>query len=133
MVNATPMKNVKKILLVDDDEGFNYLNMISLQQNGVDCRVDIALNGKEALQYLLSSSDDCPDVILLDLNMPVMDGFEFLNKFEKQGAKCHTKSRVFVLSSSEREEDRYKTMSKTVVKGFFSKPLSPGDIREIMQ
>ena len=125
------MKSVNKILLVDDDEGFNFLNRINLEQNGVDCKVDIALNGKEALQYL-SSGGNCPDVILLDLNMPVMDGFEFLGKFEKQAPVCSTRSRVFVLTSSERDEDKYKTMSQTMVKGFFSKPLSPEDIQEIM-
>jgi CheY-like chemotaxis protein len=126
------MKKFKKILLVDDDAGFNFLNRITLQENGIDCPVDIALNGKEALQYISASPGDCPDVILLDLNMPVMDGFEFLGKFQKQ-ALCCSNSRVFVLSSSEREEDKYKTMSQPVVKGFFSKPLSPDDIKEIME
>ncbi len=125
------MGGVNKILLVDDDEGFNFLNRISLRQNGVDCQVDVALNGKEALQYL-SSAESCPDVILLDLNMPVMDGFEFLGKLEKQNNRCSVNSRVFVLSSSEREEDKQKTLGQGMVKGFFSKPLSAADIKQIL-
>lgn len=122
---------IKRILLVDDDEGFNFLNQATLQESGLDCQIDVALNGKEALQQL-ALQKECPDIILLDLNMPLMDGFEFLNKFSDM-ATCVNSSNIFVLSSSERDEDRRKSLGNKMVKGFFSKPLSEVHIRQIMQ
>src|ERR1700685_4270812 len=95
---------IKKILLVDDSQPFNFLSRITLQQAIPSCQIDEALNGKTALDYI-TRSDECPDVILLDINMPVMDGFEFLKEFERK-RKCSAHSKIFILTSSQREEDK---------------------------
>jgi CheY-like chemotaxis protein len=121
---------VKKILLVDDSQPFNFLSRITLQQAIPQCTIDEALNGKSALDYIGRSSD-CPDVILLDLNMPVMDGFEFLKEFEKKG-KCTGMTKIFILTSSQREEDRETALSNKFVRGYLSKPLSPPQIEQIL-
>jgi CheY-like chemotaxis protein len=121
---------LKKILLVEDDVAFNFLNRKVLKENQVLCQVDEALNGKAALKYL-ANTDTCPDVILLDINMPVMDGFEFLEEFEKQ-RKCLNTSNIFILTSSNREEDREQSLKNKLVKGYFDKPLNKLHIEQIL-
>lgn len=77
---------MKNILLVDDDNIFNFLNTKLLRQSGIADEIHTALNGKEALDLLnnyYTGAFALPDVILLDLNMPVMDGFAFLEAFKK--------------------------------------------------
>ncbi|MDB5283201.1 MAG: hypothetical protein JWO06_2276 [Bacteroidota bacterium] len=123
------MMDIKKILLVEDDQAFNFLNRMFLKSNEVDCQVDEALNGKAALDYL-SATKECPEVILLDLNMPVMDGFEFLEQLKKRN-KCSHASNVFILTSSALEEDRQISLSNQLVKGYFMKPLNKAHIEEI--
>ena len=119
---------LKNVLLVDDDEGFNFLNRLVFNDNQIDCDVHEAMNGKAAMDYL-EKSQQCPDVILLDINMPIMDGFEFLERFEKYNKCSHN---IYVLTSSGREEDKIKSMANKVVKGFFNKPLTSQHVQQIM-
>jgi CheY-like chemotaxis protein len=121
---------LKKILLVDDDEAFNFLNRIVFTDNNVNCLMDEVMDGKAALDYL-QQSNACPDVILLDINMPVMDGFEFLEQFENY-SKCSAVSKVFILTSSHREEDRQKSLANKYVKGYFDKPLNSSHVKQIL-
>lgn len=120
---------VKKILLVDDSQPFNFLTKQTLKKAIEGCQVDEVLNGQAAIKYL-NAAADCPDVILLDLNMPVMDGFEFLREFEKRG-KCLNNSKVFILTSSVLEEDKQAALANKYVKGYFDKPLGPEHIEKI--
>jgi CheY-like chemotaxis protein len=121
---------LSKLLLVDDDSAFNFLNRIILNTNGVNCDIEECLDGKSALD-IVASSEKCPEVILLDLNMPVMDGFEFLDEFEKQN-KCAGYTNVFILTSSNQEEDHKKALGYKCVKGYFDKPFCEDHIREIL-
>jgi CheY-like chemotaxis protein len=121
---------LNKILLVDDDKAVNYLNRLILKDNEINCPVDEALNGQQALDYI-SGTDDCPDVILLDINMPGIDGFQFLDEFEK-GVKCCDRSRIFILTSSIRDEDRVAALSNKLVSGYLDKPLTTEHIRKIL-
>ena len=121
---------MKNILLVDDDEGFNFLNRLIFVDNQVNCDVHEAMNGKAALDYLEKSAE-CPEIILLDINMPIMDGFEFLERFEKYD-KCSASTNVFVLTSSGRDTDRLKSLTNKHVKGFFNKPLSDAHVQQIL-
>ncbi len=118
------------MLLVDDDEAFNFLNRIVFTDNKVNCQLDEVMDGKAALDYL-EHTTVCPDVILLDLNMPVMDGFEFLEHFAKLG-KCSQTSKVFILTSSMRDEDRMKSLKNKYVMGYFDKPLNSSHLKQIL-
>ena len=124
------MMQLNKILLVDDDKALNYLNRLILKDNRVDCTVDEALDGQQALDYI-SAADNCPDVILLDINMPGIDGFQFLKEYEKIG-KCNQRSRIFMLTSSLRDEDRTTALSNKLVSGYLDKPLTTAHIRKIL-
>jgi CheY-like chemotaxis protein len=119
----------KKVLLVDDDAVVNFINRLMLTDHDVDCTVAEANDGQQAIEHIMANGD-CPDVILLDINMPGMDGFEFLAEYEKRG-KCCLNSKIYMLTSSPRQEEREKALTSRFVKGFFDKPLAPEHIREM--
>jgi CheY-like chemotaxis protein len=121
---------LNKILLVDDDKALNFLNRIELLANQVDCTIDEVLNGQQALDYI-ASVHECPDVILLDINMPGIDGFGFLKEFNAKD-KCCDQSKIFMLTSSQREEDINAALSYSFVKGYFDKPLTKAHIQEML-
>jgi len=120
---------LKKILLVDDDKSFIHLNRAMLKYNDVTCQIDECRNGQEALAYI-DVAKQLPDVILLDIDMPVMNGLEFLEKFEGHDNRDE-QTKVFVLSSSV-DQDRVKSRRYNFVKGYFHKPLTDSHIKEIL-
>ncbi len=128
---------IKNILLVDDDEVANYLHQMLLQElNGFE-NIFIAYNGQEALslleencQKVTTQPHACPDLIFLDLNMPGMDGFEFLDEMEKAP---FTKRRVhiIVVTSSDNQKDIQRAQSYGI-DGYVSKPLTEEKLRQIL-
>ena len=125
--------SLQKILLIDDDDAVNFLNKRKLKEFDSACEVVTAIDGREALNYL-AATDKCPDVILLDLNMPGLDGFGFLKKYEEQGKCCNeSKVFVFIVTSSLRNEDKMKAVTSGMVNGYFEKPLSENHIKIIQR
>jgi CheY-like chemotaxis protein len=122
--------SLKKIMLVDDSPAFNFLSRTLLKQFKVECAVVEALNGKAALDYL-SLNPEWPEVILLDLNMPVMDGFQFLDEFQKM-EKNGRQTEIFVLTSSNRDEDKVRSTNYSAVSAYFDKPLSFSHVQTIL-
>lgn len=114
--------NIKSILLIEDDE----LDVISLQRvlnkMNLDIKLYTAFNGIEALNLLQGPEKvPMPDLILLDLNMPRMNGIEFLEALRKDKTFDHIK--VFVMTTSNDEQDRSKT-EKLGISGYVIKPLN---------
>lgn len=125
------------ILLVDDDETTNYVNKRLLTRLNVAKEIKIFTNGREALAYLQQAAEDetekFPDLVFLDIKMPVMDGFTFLELYEKEDWGNHKPIVVLMLTSSASFYDleRLKTYKK--VKRHISKALTDADVREILQ
>lgn len=116
------------ILLVEDDE----LDVISVQRSlkklDIPYELHTAFNGKEALQLLTKTDNPVrPDVILLDLNMPKMNGIEFLTELRKKSGLNDFK--VFVMTTSAESVDRNAT-EKLGVAGYILKPLNHTDVKE---
>ena len=105
-------------LLIDDDPDDHELVLTGLQRTLASFRFVSAKNGFEALT-ILNSVHRMPDLILLDLNMPVMDGWQFFVEFKKLGKLKDIP--VVVLTTSDDEQDRKKLMSMGA-KDFFTKP-----------
>ncbi len=123
------MSKYKRILLVDDDETSNFLNELLIKGMDIVEEVSVAFNGQEALHYLQNDSGTFPQLIFLDLNMPVMDGFEFLEAFEKTHT---TKVPVFILTSSNNFKD-YERAKNFDVAGYLIKPLTEDKIRDVLK
>jgi len=111
------------------------LNKIELQDGQVCERLDEAWNGEVAIKYFeaLSKEKDgllnVPEIILLDLNMPVMDGWEFLEIFQQRFPEFAAKTKIFILSSSINPSDREKAKSESNVVDFLSKPLDEFELQ----
>lgn len=125
------MGRLKRLLLVDDDETSNFLNEFLIKGMDIVDEVFIASNGQEALDFIQGQKETLqyPQLIFLDLNMPVMDGFEFLEEFEKIQQQSDRKIPVYVLTSSNyfKDFERAKAFS---VAGYIIKPLTEEKIRE---
>lgn len=118
------------ILIVDDSPAFINLAKLMINKTGIICKIHEASNGKRALDYL-SQAEQCPDLILLDINMPVMDGFDFLEDY-KLASNCHPLTSIYMLTSSAQEIDKAKAHSYGIVKGYFEKPLTKENILQII-
>lgn len=119
------MPSLPSVLLVDDDEAARYLSQRLLRRLGLQNQVRQASNGLEALQQLQAdcqAGQTTPLLVLLDLNMPVMGGFEFLQEYRHLPAACRQATRVVVLSSSEQSADAQQ--ARELAADFVSKPLT---------
>ena len=130
MIPKETSLSLQKILLVDDDKTFIALNRAVLKYSDVDCRIDDCRNGKEALDYI-TSTEQQPDVILLDIDMPVMNGLEFLEQLKKQ-TTLSGRAKVFMLSSSCSDHSKVTSLQYPFVKGFFEKPLKDNHVQQIL-
>jgi len=118
------------ILIVDDSPAFNHLTILSIRKAGLDCDIVEMSNGQRALTYL-AETEQCPDIILLDINMPVMDGFDFLEEY-MLSHKCLDKTTIYMLTSSSQDVDKIKVRSFGIVKNYFEKPLSRENLDTII-
>ncbi len=115
---------MKKVLLIDDDEINNELNQIILQKFGYAEEAVVCENGQVALDYLTSIAPEAlPEVIFLDLRMPVMDGFQFLEAAQKVSDDLTKKISIYILTSSKNQQDMDKAKSFEVA-GYITKPLT---------
>lgn len=114
-------------MLVDEDEIDNIINQKIIESSNFAERIEVFRSGQDALDYLHEhnvSTVDLPDLIFLDINMPLMDGFQFLEEFEKQHQNVHDKCRIIMLSSSISPRDIDRAASNKYVKKYLNKPLN---------
>ena len=111
------------VLMVDDNENDLLFTRIALERSGVDYKVRAFERAQEALQMLATEPAHGIDLILLDINMPVMDGFGFLRAFDALPASQRGHAVVVMLSSSSDPVDRSRAAGHACVRGFMSKPL----------
>lgn len=125
------MYKFKNVLLVDDDYISNFiadhlLNKLNLCENVTFCR-----NGDEALKYLNECNDNFPELILLDINMPVMDGFEFIETF--QGLNMDkNKTRIIIYTASFNAKD-IEVLRNIGFNDFIIKPLTEEKLTDILK
>ncbi|MFD2246401.1 response regulator [Pontibacter ruber] len=132
------MKPLKTILLIDDDETTNYLNHRLLTRMEIADDIRVVTNGEEALDYLTKSFQGqegypTPDLIFVDIKMSVMDGFEFLEEYEKLEGAQKDRIVMLMLTSSASFYDLEKLKQFPDVRRHYSKPLAEADVREILQ
>ena len=120
------------ILLIDDDEPTNFLNKLTLEQSGCAQQIRIAQSGHEALDYLRESPVR-PDLIFLDINMPAMDGWEFLERYRGLPPARKADIVLIMLTTSLNPDDEKRTRSIPEVAGFENKPLTQGQLDNLLK
>jgi CheY-like chemotaxis protein len=126
---------MNRYLLIDDDEVITMIHPAIIRRVDKDCQIDISKQSYEALDFLnkqLAEGNNPPDFIFLDINMPMMNGFQFLDKLSDQLIEFLRNSQVVMLSSSVDPRDIEKAKHYPIVKDFISKPLSIDYISNIL-
>jgi CheY-like chemotaxis protein len=123
-MTANPEFRFNSVLLVDDNEIDNFINEKVISSTGFAMEIVIKKSADEAIDYLKENSDNIPEIIFLDLNMPDKDGFDFLVDFEKLDEAIKSQTKVIVLSSSISPEDINKASTNPYVLKYINKPLS---------
>jgi CheY-like chemotaxis protein len=123
------MNILKRVVLIDDDEVNNFVCESIIRNENFAEEVISFQGAEEALEFLKSSvslnGQHFPDLIFLDINMPGMDGWNFIEEFRKLPEHATQKCSLFMLSSAVDRKDIQCARSHKEVKEFFSKPLSP--------
>lgn len=124
------MIKVKNILLIDDDSISNAVAAALIEKMGITESITTASNGKEAITLLRNSYIDnrFPEIIFLDLKMPVMDGYEFLKAMKSIPGE----SKIFILSNNIHKEDFGLENNYNVVE-YYVKPLSSHNLEDIIE
>ncbi|MGV3541154.1 MAG: response regulator [Rufibacter sp.] len=123
------------ILLVDDDEVNNFLNLRLLKRLQVAQEINTVSSGLKALQFLQdlhSRQQPLPTLIFLDINMPVMDGFEFLHKLTALPMASELPI-IIMLTTSSNSKDIDQAKLSPAVAGYLSKPLTEGKVMALLQ
>lgn len=122
-------------MLIDDCEATNYYNQIIIDRENCANSVVTAQGGLQALEYLKQTSMEgnlVPDLIFLDINMPGMNGWEFLEEYEKLSNLKHAKVVLLMLTTSLNPDDHVRASKLKNVKGFVNKPLEAEKLHELM-
>lgn len=130
--------HLSNILLVDDDRATNFLNKRLLDKLDITDSINIARNGVEAMDYLRRAMEGqrdfpVPDLILLDLNMPLLNGWEFLEHYSSLPQGFRDAIKVLMLTTSLRQDDIERAAGSRVVSGFLHKPLTPQDVMRVLE
>ncbi|WP_103071327.1 response regulator [Aquimarina sediminis] len=129
-------KKLNMIMLVDDDSNTNLYNEYIINRLDIFKNIKIFQNGKRALEFLITQDDNGkfpqPEIIFLDINMPVMNGWEFLDEYKELTKEQQAQILIAMLTSSMNTEDSQKALSSGVVKEYIHKPLIEERIKEII-
>ena len=123
---------LNEILLIDDDRSTNFLHQLILERAGICEKIEVKSSATQALEYLKRIEENGvkpPDLIFLDLNMPIKNGWEFLEDFQ---ALHLAKPPIVILSTSMNPADHRRAVEEEVVRGFWQKPLSEETLQEVI-
>lgn len=133
------MKKINCILLVDDDESDNFFHSLTINDAAICQQIKVVTDGRHALDYMLKSADQNladefprPNLIFLDINMPRVDGFEFLEEYNKFADDIKSEIVIIMLTTSLNPYDIEKAMKYQVIRDYKNKPLTTEMLLEIV-
>ena len=121
-------KKLNHILLIDDDNDNNFIHKLIIEDSGVQADIYSVVSVPDAIQYLQSGGN--PDLIFLDINMPVLNGWDFINQYNNLPDKQN--SIIVMLTSSMNVSDEKKALSISEITEYKTKPLTPPIVKEVL-
>ena len=125
-----------EVLLVDDYDADNYMHEMLFEEMGVSEKITIKTNGKDAIDYLTTAQDGrhpCPELILLDINMPIMNGWEFLKAYQNLNEDVRGDVVLMMVTTSLNPDDRCAAESSTDINDFVTKSLSEDSLNSLLR
>ena len=123
------------VMLIDDDPDDNFLHQLVIQDTGLHPEILIAESGEKALSYFLKKTGENflkPDIIFLDINMPGMNGFDFLEKYKTLPFEVRSGTKIVMLSTSSLSRDQQKASSILSQVYYRTKPLTEQILEEVV-
>jgi CheY-like chemotaxis protein len=128
------------ILLIDDDEPTNFISKMLIEESNCSEHVQVTQSGEAALDYLTKGKSPkgqpelfpCPDLIFLDINMPAMNGWEFLDRYENLDGNYKGNVITVMLTTSLSPDDRLKAHNNSTISKFETKPLTLEKLNRIL-
>jgi response regulator RpfG family c-di-GMP phosphodiesterase len=129
------MMTNRKYIIVDDDPFNNILSNLALEAAFGAVDIKTFSRPEEGLAYIAGHYPERPEptILFLDINMPTLTAWEFLEEFEKFSTKVKEQFQVYILSSSVDHRDKDKAIKNKLVRGFISKPLEKEAILELLE
>ncbi len=130
------MSTLKCIMLIDDDNIFVALTKMVIAETNFAGKIDVFGNGQDALAFLaqITEKDELlPEIIFLDLNMPVLDGWGFLEEFTLMKPKIEKKIIIYIVSSSVSPHDINRAKNINIVSDFIIKPVTKDKYKDIIK
>jgi CheY-like chemotaxis protein len=128
------MPKYRNILVIEDDKSSAFLIQLLLRELNLVESIAFAAHGEEGLDYLMrlkANGSRYPEYIFLDLNMPIMDGFEFIKKCRQSGCVDETKTRIIILTSSTHGKD-VQHAKELGVAHYLNKPISEEELLRVL-
>lgn len=128
------MNQPYEFIVVDDDAISNMISQLTIRRTWKDAPVHLFTEPEKALAYIEGSGADGGLYIamFLDINMPTLTGWEFLDELSKMPVLAKNTFKIFILSSSIDDRDRQRALSNPLVSGFLSKPLTTSAISNLL-
>ena len=128
------MKKFKEVCVIDDDKVFHFIIKKLFVKSNLEINPTFYFNGQEAIENIknnLSLGISLPDLILLDINMPIMDGWQFLDEFREINIESE-KTTIYLISSSDSLSDITKSREyQDQIKEYILKPMTVMDLSKI--
>ncbi|OKS89301.1 response regulator [Mucilaginibacter polytrichastri] len=136
----TQLKDLNCILLIDDDIPTNFIHRKVIEKSGVAAYVQVATSAKEGLDFLTytgkyadTKTTPRPGIIFLDINMPGMDGWDFMDVYRKLDKAHKDRMVVIMLTTSLNLDDRERALKDEDIVTFIHKPLRPEIVVELVE
>jgi CheY-like chemotaxis protein len=129
------MSKAEVACIIDDDQVYVFAMKKMIMGNAFCREVITFKNGEEALEFLhskMKDANDLPEIIMVDINMPVMDGWEFLDEFIKLMPSLSRKITIYMISSSIRQVDIERAKMYSEVQDYIVKPLLIDNLKKIL-
>ena len=119
-------------MLIDDDADDNYFHQVILKKMDITDHIEVAESGPEALEYF-KKENPVPDIIFLDINMPGMSGWDFLDEYKKLTAGERKTVIIVMLTTSISPADKEKAAQISEITSFQSKPMTKEMLKDILE